>query len=59
MANNAAERAVRCDAVGRKNWTFAARTRADIAPPPSTRLIETAKLNDSDSQASLADLLTF
>jgi hypothetical protein len=44
---------------GVRNWTFAARTRADIAPPPSTRLIETAKLNDSDSQASLADLLTF
>jgi len=38
MSNNAAERALRCVAVGRHNWTFAGdRTKADGAPRPSTR----------------------
>ena len=34
--NNAAERTLRGVAPGRKNWLFAAPTRAASAPPPST-----------------------
>jgi hypothetical protein len=37
MTNNAAERELRAIAVGRRNWTFAAPTKAAGGQPPSTR----------------------
>jgi transposase len=57
MSNNAAERAVRCVAVGRKNWTFAGSDEGGHRAAAIYTLIETAKLNDIDPQAWLADVL--
>jgi transposase len=57
MSNNAAERAVRCVAVGRKNWTFAGSDEGGHRAAAIYTLIETAKLNDVDPQAWLADVL--
>ena len=55
--NNAAERAMRPIGIGRKNWLFAgADTGAETLARAMT-LIETAKLNDIDPQAYLADIL--
>lgn len=57
LSNNAAERALRGIAVGRNNWTFAGSdTGAERAAAIYT-LIETAKLNDIDPRAWLADVL--
>jgi transposase len=57
LTNNAAERALRGFALGRKSWLFAGSERgADRAAVMAT-LITTAKLNDIDPQAWLADLL--
>jgi transposase len=57
LSNNAAERAVRGIAVGRKNWTFAGSDRGGERAAAIYTLIETAKLNDVDPQAWLADVL--
>jgi transposase len=57
MSNNAAERAVRCVALGRKNWTFAGSDHGGHRAAAIYTLIETAKLNDVDPQAWLADVL--
>jgi transposase len=58
LTNNAAERALRGFALGRKSWLFAGSERgADRAAVMAT-LIVTAKLNDIDPQAWLADVLT-
>jgi transposase len=57
MSNNAAERAVRCIAVGRHNWTFAGSDEGGRRAAAIYTLIETAKLNDIDPQAWLADML--
>jgi transposase len=57
MSNNAAERAVRGIAVGRKNWTFAGSDNGARRAAAIYTLIETAKLNDVDPQAWLADVL--
>ncbi len=57
MSNNAADRAVRCVAVGRKNWTFAGSDEGGHRAAAIYTLIETAKLNDVDPQAWLADVL--
>ena len=57
MSNNAAERAVRCIAVGRKNWTFAGSDEGGHRAAAIYTLIETAKLNDIDPHAWLADVL--
>jgi len=57
MSNNAAERALRCVAVGRKNWTFAGSDRGGCRAAAIYTLVETAKLNDIDPQAWLADVL--
>lgn len=55
--NNAAERALRGFALGRKSWLFAGSDRgADRAAFMAT-LLMTAKLNDIDPQAWLADVL--
>ncbi len=57
LTNNAAERALRGFALGRKAWLFAGSDRgADRAAFMAT-LITTAKLNDVDPQAWLADVL--
>jgi transposase len=55
--NNAAERALRGFALGRKSWLFTGSDRgADRAAFMAT-LIMSAKLNDIDPQAWLADVL--
>ncbi len=57
LSNNTAERAIRGFALGRKAWLFAGSERgADRAAAMAT-LIATAKLNDVDPQAWLADVL--
>ena len=57
LTNNAAERALRGFALGRRSWLFAGSERgADRAAAIAT-LIMTAKLNDVDPQAWLADVL--
>ena len=57
MTNNAAERALRGIAVGRHNWTFAGSDDGGRRAAAIYTLIETAKLNDVDPQAWLADVL--
>ena len=57
MSNNSAERAARCIAVGRKNWTFAGSDKGGRRAAAIYTLIETAKLNDIDPRAWLADVL--
>jgi transposase len=58
MTNNAAERELRAIAVGRRNWTFAGSDEGGRRAASLYTLIATAKLNDVDPQAWLADLLT-
>jgi transposase len=55
--NNAAERALRGIAVGRKNWLFAGSDRGGQRAAALYSLIETAKLNSHDPRAYLADVL--
>ena len=55
LTNNAAERALRCVAVGRKNWTFCGSDRGGQRAAAMYTLIATAKLNHIDPQAWLAD----
>jgi len=57
LTNNAAERALRGIAVGRRNWTFAGSDRGGERAAAIYTLIETAKLNAVDPQAWLADVL--
>src|SRR3954469_11058035 len=57
LTNNAAERALRGVAVGRRNWTFAGSDRGGERAAAIYTLIETAKLNGLDPQAWLADML--
>lgn len=57
MTNNAAERELRAVAVGRKNWTFAGSDEGGRRAAALYTLIATAKLNDVDPQAWLADML--
>ncbi|HSO41262.1 MAG TPA: IS66 family transposase [Rhodospirillales bacterium] len=57
LSNNAAERALRGIAVGRRNWLFAGSDRGGERAAAIYTLITTAKLNDVDPQAWLADVL--
>jgi len=57
MTNNAAERALRAIAVGRRNWTFAGSDEGGRRAAALYTLIATAKLNDVDPQAWLGDVL--
>jgi transposase len=57
MTNNAAERAVRGIAVGRKNWTFCGSDTGGERAAVIFTLIETAKLCDVDPRTWLADVL--
>ena len=57
LTNNAAERALRGVALGRKAWLFAGSDRGGDRAAFMYSLIATARLNDVDPQAWLADLL--
>ena len=57
LSNNAAERALRGIALGRKSWLFAGSDRGGQRTAFMLSLIATAKLNDIDPQAWLADVL--
>jgi transposase len=57
LSNNAAERALRGLALGRKSWLFAGSERGADRAAMMYTLIQTAKLNDIDPQAWLADVL--
>ena len=56
-SNNAAERALRGIALGRKSWLFAGSDRGGQRAAAMYSLIVTAKMNDIDPQAWLADVL--
>ena len=57
LTNNAAERALRGFALGRKSWLFAGSMRGGDRAAAMVTLLETAKLNNVDPQAWLADVL--
>jgi transposase len=57
MTNNAAERGLRGLALGRKSWLFAGSDRGGQRAAMMYSLIVTAKMNDVDPQAWLADVL--
>ena len=57
LSNNAAERALRGIALGRRNWTFAGSQRGADRAAVILTLIATARLNDVDPKAWLADVL--
>ena len=57
LTNNAAERALRGFALGRKSWLFAGSERGANRAAFMATLIMTAKLNDIDPQSWLADVL--
>ena len=57
LSNNAAERALRGIALGRKAWLFAGSERGGERAAIMYTLIQTAKLNDIDPHAWLADVL--
>ena len=57
MSNNAAERAIRGIAVGRRNWTFCGSDSGGRRAAAIYTLIETCKLNDVDPRGWLADVL--
>ncbi len=51
LTNNAAEKALRCVAVGRKNWTFCGSDRGGERAAAIYTMIATAKLNDIGPKA--------
>lgn len=57
LSNNAAERSLRGVALGRKSWLFAGSERGGHRAAFMYSLIGTAKLNDIDPQAWLADVI--
>jgi transposase len=57
LSNNAAERALRGIALGRKSWLFAGSDRGGERAAKMYSLIVTAKMNEVDPQAWLADVL--
>jgi transposase len=57
LTNNAAERTLRSVALGRKSWLFAGSDRGGERAAAMYSLIATAKLNDIDPRAWLADVL--
>lgn len=57
LTNNAAERALRGIALGRKSWLFAGSERGGERAAFMYSLIVSAKMNDIDPQAWLADVL--
>ena len=57
LSNNAAERALRGIALGRRSWLFAGSDRGGERAAAIYTLIATARLNGVDAQAWLADVL--
>jgi transposase len=57
LSNNAAERNLRGVALGRKAWLFAGSDQGGERAAAMYSLIVTAKLNDVDPRAWLADVL--
>jgi transposase len=57
LTNNAAERALRGIAIGRKAWLFAGSDRGGERAAAMYSLIMTAEMNDVDPRAWLADVL--
>ncbi|MDK9723235.1 MAG: IS66 family transposase, partial [Rhodospirillales bacterium] len=57
ISNNAAERAIRPLALGRKNWLFAGSDEGGKTAAAIYTLTETAKLNGLDPEAYLRDIL--
>ena len=57
LTNNAAERALRGVALGRKAWLFAGSEQGGTRAAMIYTLIATAKLNNVDPRAWLADVL--
>ena len=57
MTNNAAERAIRPLALGRKNWLFAGSDNGGRRAATIYTITQTAKLNGHDPEAYLADIL--
>jgi transposase len=57
LSNNAAERALRGFALGRRSWLFAGSERGAERAAAMVTLMATAKLNDVDPLAWLADVL--
>ena len=57
MSNNAAERGLRCVALGRKSWLFCGSDRGGRRAADMYGLIVTCKMNGVDPQAWLADIL--
>jgi hypothetical protein len=57
LDNNTAERGMRAIALGRKNYLFVGSEAGGRAAAIAYTLIETAKLNDVDPEAWLADTI--
>ena len=57
LSNNAAERGLRGIALGRKSWLFAGSDRGGMRAAAMYSLVVTAKMNNVDPQAWLADVL--
>jgi hypothetical protein len=57
LVEHAAERALRCVAVGRRNWTFAGSDEGGRRAAAIYPLVQTCCLNDVDPQAWLAEVL--
>ena len=57
MSNNAAERGLRCVALGRRSWLFCGSDRGGQRAADMYGLIVTCKMNGIDPQAWLADVL--
>ncbi|OWJ69084.1 hypothetical protein BWR60_00650 [Inquilinus limosus] len=57
MTNNAAERAIRPLALGRRNWTFAGSDAGGRRAAALYTITETAKMNGLDVEAYLADVI--
>ena len=58
LSNNAAERALRGIALGRKSWLFAGSDRGGRRAAAMYSIVVTAKMNDVDPQAWLTDVLS-
>lgn len=54
LTNNAAERALRCVALGRRNWTFCGSDRGGERAAAIYSLVATCKLNDIDPEVECA-----
>lgn len=57
LANNVAERALRCVPLRRRSWLFCGSDRRGQHAAVAYLLIQTCRLNDVDPQAWLADVL--